>query len=176
MRTCVATSPLGRGSASPSAADEPKPGVSPSWPLNGRTLYFPGGPAMPLTQADILQFYEDFRSHGGWDHIETMRTFLPRLFRERSLDGCTLFTSHETLCIVRYPSYPAWCDKPLLSINCTAKDRLQLELRITRDAKPVHRAFTESASCPLDLGLVEFDRLYAKFLDAHNEPPLGGEV
>src|SRR5262249_42761203 len=111
--------------------------------------------------------YEDFQRHSGWENLEAMRVFLPRLFRERDLTGCTFFTSHATLCIVRYQTFPEWCDKPLLSINCTAKDRLQFEFRITLASEPVYGTLTESANCPLEVGLLEFDRLYEKFLDAH---------
>ena len=128
------------------------------------------------SQEDILKFYEDFRGHSDWEFLEALRMFLPRLFRERDLAGCTFFTSHATLCIVRYPTYPEWCDKPLLSINCTAKDRLQFEFRITLASEPVYRALTESANCALELGLQEFDRLYAKFLNAHGSRPSEGEV
>jgi hypothetical protein len=131
---------------------------------------------MPPYRDDILKFYEEFRSHGGWDRVEAMRTFLPTLFRERSLDGCTLFTSHEALCIARYPSHAERSGKPLLSINCSAKDRLQFELRVELEREPVYRAITETANCPLDLGLAEFDRLYAKFLEAHDDRSPGGEL
>jgi len=74
---------------------------------------------------------------------------------------------HETLCIVRYPTYPEWVDKPRLFINCTAKDRLRFEFRITLASNPVYRTLTESANCPIELGLEEFDRLYSKFMAAH---------
>jgi hypothetical protein len=131
---------------------------------------------MPRSQDDILQFYEEFRSRLGWDRLQAMRTFLPTLFRERSLDGCTFFTSHEALCITRYPTYEERCGKPLLSINCSSKDRLHFEFRVELEREPVYRAIIESANCPLDLGLTEFDRLYAKFLKAHAEQPRDGEV
>ena len=131
---------------------------------------------MPRNPGDIIRFYEEFRSYGGWDRLEAMRAFLPTLFRERALDGCHFFTSHEALCITRYPTYEARRGKPLLSINCWAKDRLHFELRVELQRDAICRAITESANCPLDSGLAEFDRMYAKFLEAHNGRPPGGEV
>jgi hypothetical protein len=124
---------------------------------------------------DILKFYEEFRSRDGWERLEAMCIFLRTLFRERSLDDCSLFTSHEALCITRYPTYDQRRGQPLLSINCTSKDRLQFEFRIELEREPVSRAIIESANCPLDLGLTEFDRLYAKFLEAHKQRPSGSE-
>ena len=118
-------------------------------------------------KADLLKFYQEISSRPGCEVLQALHVFLPRLFQERDLTGCTFFTSHAALCIVRYPTYDERRDKPLLSINCTAKDRLQFEFRITLASFPVYRALTESANCPLDLGLQEFDRMYAKFLDAH---------
>jgi hypothetical protein len=119
------------------------------------------------SKADIIAFYDDFPQKPGWAHLEAVRLFLPVLFRERELSGCTFFTSHETLCIVRYPTYPEWCDKPSLFINCASKERLRLSFRILLSAEPVHRTLTEDVVCSLPQGLDEFDRLYAKFLAAH---------
>jgi hypothetical protein len=120
---------------------------------------------------DVLKFYEDFRSHSGWEHLEAMRTFLPRVFRERDLSGCTFVTSHETLCITRYRTYPQWLDKPSLFLNCTAKDRLKIEFQTTLATSPVVRLLTESVNCPPELALQEFDRLYARFLAANDVAP-----
>src|ERR1051325_5757597 len=128
------------------------------------------------SQENILKFYEELCGHTGSEFLEPLRVFLPRLFRERDLTGCTFFTSHATLCIVRFPRYPEWSDKPLLSIISTSKDRLQFEFRITFATEPVYRTLTESANCPLELGLQEFDQLYAKFLDAHRGWPFEGEM
>src|SRR5262249_7509127 len=120
------------------------------------------------SKAEVLKFYEELRSP-TWELLEALRVFLPRLFRERDLTGCTFFTSLATLCIVRYPTYHEWCDKPVLTINCTTKDILRFEFRITMASDPVYRALTESVNCPLELGLEEFDRMYTKFLDAHKD-------
>jgi hypothetical protein len=117
--------------------------------------------------SEILKFYEEFRSHSGCDHLEAMRVFLPRLFAERDLSGCTFHTSHETLCITRYSKYPEWLNKPSLFINCTTARRLRMEFQITLSTDPVARYITETVNCPLELGLQEFDLLYKKFLAAH---------
>ncbi len=131
--------------------------------------------SMPHSHDDILKFYDDFGRHRGWERLEALRTFLPTLFRERSLEGCTLFTSHEILCIVRYPTYAERQDKPVLQINSTDAHRLQFDLRVTLASGAIYRAVTESANCPLESGLQEFDRLYAKFLDAHKDLPPRGD-
>ena len=122
---------------------------------------------MARSRQEILQFYEEFRRHDGWEFLEGLRVFLPRLFRERPLEGCTFFTSHATLCITRSPGYPEWFETPLLMINCTAKDRLQFDLRITVSQGPVVRTVTQGSNCPVELGLDEFDRLFASLISAH---------
>jgi hypothetical protein len=127
------------------------------------------------SQEDILRFYEDFRQRGGWEFLEGMRVFLPRLFRERDLSELEFLTSHATLCISRFP-YPKCLEQPGLFLNCTAKDRLHLELQVPVDSGPVARTLKETVNCPIDLGLQAFDRLYAKFIAAHMERPSGGEV
>src|SRR5688500_15328236 len=97
------------------------------------------------TQEDVIRFYDELRRTPGWEFLQAMSVFLPRLFRSRDLSGCTLFTSHATLCIVRQPTYPEWLDQPVLMVNCTAIDRLQLDFRVTLATEPVVRTITESS-------------------------------
>jgi hypothetical protein len=121
----------------------------------------------PKSREEILRFYEKLCHEAGHRYAEGMCRFLPTLFRERPLDGCTFFTSHAALCIVRYPTYPEWIDKPVIDIISTAPDRLRMQLVVTLNPLPIYRTSTESVNCPLDLALEEFDALYAKFLTAH---------
>ena len=119
------------------------------------------------SKEEIIRFYEDFRRHPGWNRLEALRIFLPQLFRERELSGCTFFTSHETLCISRYPSYPEWSDNSSLFINCTSSEHLRISFQVVLARKPVFRTVTEDVVCTIPQGLEEFDRLYAKFIAAH---------
>jgi hypothetical protein len=125
------------------------------------------------TREDILAFYDRLLAHPGFESLEPMRLFLPLLFRERDLSGCWLNTSHQTLCISRYPTHAERCDRPLLSIVSTAADRLHFDLKIPTLTGPISRGRTEWSNCPLESGLAEFDRLYARFLAAHDAPPAG---
>jgi hypothetical protein len=118
------------------------------------------------TQEQILRFYESLRHEGGWKAADAMYAFVQRLFRERALSDCEFLTSHETLCISRFP-YPECLQHPSLYILCTSPSRLQLELKIPVAFEPIVRTLKETVNCPIDCGLEEFDSLYSKFITAH---------
>jgi hypothetical protein len=126
------------------------------------------------SREEIIRFYDDLCRESGHSYAEGMRLFLPQLFGERELAGCTFFTSHATLCVVRYPTYPEWVGKPAIDIISTAPNRIQIEFTVTTSSDPVHRTLTEAVNCPIDLALAEFDLMYGRFLAAHEVPPSGG--
>jgi hypothetical protein len=124
---------------------------------------------MPSGRDDILAFYDRLAEKDGVLFADVTRTFARALFRQREMPGCHVFTSHEVLCISRFPTHSERSDKPLLSITATSPNRLHFQLRIETPADDgVHRAITESANCPADRGFEEFDRLYAMFIAAHD--------
>lgn len=122
-----------------------------------------------MTQAEIVKFYAELSEKKNRKGTRNFCDFLDRLFRERDLADCTFFTSLNTFCIVRFPTDSEWRYKPLLSIKIVSSTNVLFELRITHATKPALRAMTESSSAPYDVALDEFDRLYAKFLSAHDE-------
>jgi len=120
------------------------------------------------SKVEITRFYEELRQRFGWECVDSLRVFLAQLFRERELAGCTFFTSHQALCIVRYSTCPEWINKPCLTLDCTRKeDRLVLSLDVVLCHEPVYRLVTERVVCRVDMALKEFDVLYEKFLAAH---------
>ncbi len=57
----------------------------------------------------------------------------------------------------------------MLSLRIASSARLLIELRITTQTKPSLRATTESSSAPWNVAFDEFDRLYSRFMDAHDD-------
>src|SRR5688572_33081317 len=112
-------------------------------------------PAHP--REHIVEFYDHLSTCAGYEHFEAMSQFVRRLFRERELTGCTLYTSHEWLCIVRCPTFPEWLDRPTIFMTCAGPNRVVLRLA------------SEAAECTADVALDEFDRLYPKLLAADNK-------
>jgi len=122
-----------------------------------------------MTKTEILDFYADLIEKRDSADRRNFRDFLERLFRERDLAGCTFFTSLHTFCIVRFPTYAQWRFQPTMSLRIASSANVRIELRLTQQIKPALRAETESSSAPYAIALEEFDRLYAKFLAAHDE-------
>jgi hypothetical protein len=106
-----------------------------------------------------VEFYDRLSTCAGYEHFEAMSRFVRRLFRERELAGCTLYTSHEHLCVVRCPRFPEWLDRPTIGITCVGPNRVLLQLG------------SETAECDAESALDEFDRLYPKLLAADDDRP-----
>ncbi|QEG21495.1 hypothetical protein MFFC18_13510 [Mariniblastus fucicola] len=121
-----------------------------------------------LSQSEIVAFFADLHAKRQRAETENFCNFLDELFELRDLWDCTFFTSLATFCIVRYPARE-WRGKPMLSLRIASSARLLIELRITTQTKPSLRATTESSSAPWNVAFDEFDRLYSRFMDAHDD-------
>ena len=122
-----------------------------------------------MSQAEIVAFYAELHEKRGHKDTLNFCTFLDELFSERDFSGCTFFTSLNTFCIVRFPTYSEWRHKPLLSIRIASSTNVLFELRITEAIKPALRATTRSSSAKYDVAFDEFDRMYNEFMLAHDE-------
>ena len=121
------------------------------------------------SRTEIREFYAKLHAERQQTQTQNFCDFLDFLFAERELAGCTFFTSLHSLCIVRYPTYKLWHNKPLLSLGIASSNHVRIQLRVTRSAKPAYRSTTESSNSPYNIALEEFDRLYELFLQAHAE-------
>ena len=122
-----------------------------------------------MSKSDVLNFYGSLDVRHGGERFPAFRSFLEQLLNNRSLDGCTFFTSHWTLSIVRFPTYSEWRFKPQLSLDCPFPDSVRIQLQIYKTITPAFRITTEESNAPYSLALDEFDQLYAQFLDAHRQ-------
>jgi hypothetical protein len=135
-------------------------------------------------QRHILRFYEEMTDPTpvGQGLVLAQRAFVSLLFQERELTGCYFFTSHGTLCISRFRTHRESSDNPLLTVAASGKQSLHFELRIPLDNEHGRSSFLarfvrHQSTCSTDRALAEFDRLYGKFLRAHEaRHPDGGEV
>jgi hypothetical protein len=126
-------------------------------------------------QQHILRFYDEMIDPTpiGHELVVAQRAFVSLLFQERDLSGCYFFTSHATLCISRFRTHRESSDNPLLTVIASGKRRsLHLALRMPLEAERgdssfVNRSIIHETNCSADHALVEFDRLYGKFLSAH---------
>lgn len=123
-----------------------------------------------MSKDEILSFYEELRQRPqNRDRADTNNfcDFLKQLFNERELDGCTFFTSMNTFCIVRFPTYREWQFAPMLSLRIASSHNVWIRFRIFESTKPILRFTEESSSTAYDLAMQEFDRRYEQFLAAH---------
>jgi hypothetical protein len=102
--------------------------------------------------------------------------FARRLLRERDLDGCHFPHQHFALAISRsLPGDSAY--KPTLRVSSrVGSDDVWLDLNVCAQVAPVGRWIKETAICPPDRAMTEFDHLYERFLKAAKTSPSGGEV
>ncbi len=84
----------------------------------------------------------------------------------RNLQNLHCFTSHETLCITKFKTYPEWFDKPLLSIdvNWSADEKYEYKFSLVKrqEQDNVMREFAESVFCSFDKSLENFDEMIEK--------------
>lgn len=101
--------------------------------------------------------------------------FARRLLRERDLDGCHFPHQHFALMITR-SSPERFAYIPRLTISSRAgSDDVWLDLSVCAQVAPVVRWIKETAICPPDRAMTEFDRLYEKLLEAAKASPSRGE-
>jgi hypothetical protein len=102
--------------------------------------------------------------------------FARRLLRERDLDGCHFPHQHFALAITRSsPDDSAY--KPQFTISSrVGSDDVWLDLKVCAQVAPVVRWIKETAICPPDCAMTEFDHLYERLLRAAMTSPSGGEV
>jgi len=120
-----------------------------------------------MSQTEILTFYAELHESRRRKDTCNFCEFLDRLFRDRDFSGCTFFTSMNTFCIVRFPTWSEWRYKPMLSIWDASSTHVLFKLRITETTKPALRATTQSSSAKYDVAFDEFDRMYSAFVMAH---------
>jgi hypothetical protein len=111
---------------------------------------------------EIVAFYEDFKKEEGWEFLAEVEALVRRIIQNRDTSGIYPFTSHETLCLTRYQTYPEWYDKPLISINSTRTGKFKFELTEPLEDNEVYRQKSEAIVCSPDKALEVYDELVAK--------------
>lgn len=125
---------------------------------------------MDPQQIQLLDWYRELAAKDGWATIRAMPTLLEELFSKRDLSHLVCFTSHAAFCISKY-EHPDRYDKPLLSINATAIDRISFELKIPLKSGPlIYRSISAFVNCPLQDAVAMFDTLLAEFEYANANP------
>jgi len=118
-------------------------------------------------QQKILDFYSKFDGLKGWSKIEAIRIFLPMIFESCELSDLYFFTSHEVLCLSRYPNYKARDGKPLLAVGASSPEHLWFELSVHEDSgDDATITKIERVVCPPRSGVGQFQRLLSRLRTA----------